>query len=97
MAVRRPLTYVSEFSSIIIFIVALARPIVRQVAMLSHVNGDLDAEAAEEIGLEVSEGMGDLRVNIKNIDVLDKEAQELLARGLARLTYRVIQAVRYGR
>ena len=97
MPVRRPLTYVSEFSSIIIFIVALARPIVRQVAMLSHVNGEVNAEGAEEIGIEVSESLGDLRVNIKNIDVLDKEAQELLARGVARLTYRVIQAVRYGR
>jgi len=97
MPVRRPLTYVSEFSSIVIFIIALARPIVRQVAMLSHVNGEVNAEGAEEIGLEVSESLGDLRVNIKNIDVLDKEAQELLARGVARLTYRVIQAVRYGR
>ena len=97
MPVRRPLTYVSEFSSIVIFIIALARPIVRQVAMLSHVNGEVNAEGAEEIGLEVSESLGDLRVNIKNIDVLDKEAQELLARGVARLTYRVIQAVRDGR
>ena len=97
MPVRRPLTCVSEFSSIVIFIIALARPIVRQVAMLSHVNGEVNAEGAEEIGLEVSESLGDLRVNIKNIDVLDKEAQELLARGVARLTYRVIQAVRYGR
>ena len=97
MPVRRPLTFVSEFNSIVIFIIALARPIVRQVAMLSHVNGEVNAEGAEEIGLEVSESLGDLRVNIKNIDVLDKEAQELLARGVARLTYRVIQAVRYGR
>tara|TARA_R100000664_G_C2725997_1_gene117972 strand:- start:115 stop:408 length:294 start_codon:yes stop_codon:yes gene_type:complete len=97
MPVRRPLTYVSEFSSIVIFLIALARPIVRQVAMLSHVNGEVNAEGAEEIGIEVSESLGDLRVNIKNIDVLDKEAQELLARGVARLTFRVIQAVRYGR
>ena len=97
MAVRRPITYVSEFAVIITHIISIARPIVRQVAMLMSVDGKLDPESAENIGLEVAESLGDVRINIKGIDVLDEDAQELLARGLARLTFRVIQAVRFGR
>lgn len=96
MAVRRPITYVSEFAVIITHIIGIARPIVRQVAMLMSVDGKLDAEEAENIGMEVSESLGNVAINIKGVDVLDAEAQELLARGLARLTYHVIQAVRYG-
>jgi anti-anti-sigma regulatory factor len=96
MGVRRPITYVSEFAVIITHIIGIARPIVRQVAMLMSVDGKLDAEEAENIGMEVSESLGNVAINIKGVDVLDAEAQELLARGLARLTYHVIQAVRYG-
>ena len=66
MSVRRPITYISEFAVIIGHIIQIARPIVRQVAMLMNVDGKLDPD-------------------------------ELLARGLARLTHAVIQAVRYGK
>ena len=97
MSVRRPITYISEFAVIIGHIIQIARPIVRQVAMLMNVDGKLDPDEAENIGMEVSENMGDVAINIKGVDILDREAQELLARGLARLTHAVIQAVRYGK
>ncbi len=97
MTVRRPITYVSEFAVIITHIISIARPICRQVAMLMSVDGKIDADEAENIGLEVATQMGDVSINIKGIDVLDHESQELLARGLARMTFAVIQAVRYGK
>tara|TARA_Y100001973_G_C5164022_1_gene315086 strand:+ start:580 stop:876 length:297 start_codon:yes stop_codon:yes gene_type:complete len=95
--IRRPITYISEFAEVVGFIIRLAKPVCRQISMLSHVNGELDADGAEAVGLEVSQSMGDLQVNIKGVDVLDAEAQELLSRGIARLTYSIIRAVRLGR
>lgn len=97
MAVRRPITLVTEFGTILIHIIGIARPVVRQVSMMASLDGELTVDLAEELGLEISEGMGPMEVRIKGFDVLDNPSQELLARGIARLTFRIIQAIRAGR
>jgi hypothetical protein len=92
--VRPAITFITEFASIAMHVINIARPIVRTIALLVRDEDGMTVEEAEKVALEVVDRLGDVRVNIKGQDVLDDQAQEHLAIGIGRLAWHVVNAVR---
>ncbi len=71
---------------------ASAYDVIHDTLTKSLANGEISSDEAADIGAAVAGKLGDLRVSIKGVDILDNGAQVDLCRGLARLARNTIMA-----
>jgi len=69
-------------------------PAVVSIVFDAASDGDVTVEDAQTIAARASAELGDLRVNVRGVDIVDNKAQRQLSKALGRIGWNLAQALK---